>query len=86
MKGTKKLFTAKFFFKGQIEGQKVNIWLLKCGFWVGATANLPKRDDIYAQLTRGAFIINDFLQNPHFSRRKGLIVSFALEKLYVFYF
>jgi hypothetical protein len=43
---------------------------LKCGFrhhfWVGATANPPKSDEIYAQLTRGAFIINDFLQNPHF--------------------
>ena len=35
-------------------------------FWVGATANPPKSDDRYAQLTRGAFIINDFLQNPHF--------------------
>ena len=35
-------------------------------FWMGATAtaNPPKRDDRYAQLTRGAFIINDFLQNP----------------------
>ena len=31
-----------------------------------ATANPPKSDDRYAQLTRGAFIINDFLQNPHF--------------------
>ena len=35
-------------------------------FWVGATANPPKSDDSYAQLTRGAFIMNDFLQNPHF--------------------
>ena len=32
-----------------------------------ATANPPKSDDRYAQLTRGAFVINDFLQNPHFS-------------------
>ena len=36
-------------------------------FWIGATANPPKSDDKYAQLTRGAFIINDFLRNPHFS-------------------
>ena len=36
-------------------------------FWLGATANPPKSDDRCAQLTRGAFIINDFLQNPHFS-------------------
>ena len=35
-------------------------------FWVDATANPPKSDDRYAQLTRGAFIINDLLQNPHF--------------------
>ena len=34
---------------------------------MGATANLPKSDDRYAQLTRGAIIINDFLHNPHFS-------------------
>ena len=34
---------------------------------VGATANPPKSDDRYAQLTRGAFIINEFLQNPHFN-------------------
>ena len=27
----------------------------------------PKSDDRYAQLTRGTFIINDFLQNPHFN-------------------
>ena len=31
----------------------------------------PKSDDRYAQLTRGAFIINDFLQNPHFSAEKN---------------
>ena len=37
-------------------------------FWVGATANPPKSDDRYAQLTRGVFIINDFLQNPHFNK------------------
>ena len=30
--------------------------------------NPSKRDDRYAQLTRGAFIINDFLQNPNFSK------------------
>ena len=48
--------------------KKSNLWepfwifKLKC-----ATANPPKSDDRYAQLTRGAFIINDFLQNPHFS-------------------
>ena len=35
-------------------------------FWVGATANPPKSDDRYAHLTRGALIINDFLQNPDF--------------------
>jgi hypothetical protein len=29
----------------------------------------PKSDDDrYAQLTRGAFITNDFLRNPHFSK------------------
>ena len=33
---------------------------------MGATANPPKSDDRYAQLTRSAFIRNDFLQNPHF--------------------
>ena len=36
-------------------------------FLLGATANPPKSDDRYAQLTRGAFMINDFLQNPPFS-------------------
>ena len=36
-------------------------------FWMGAIANPPKNEDIYAQLTRGAFLINDFLQNPHFN-------------------
>ena len=35
-------------------------------FWISATANPPKSDDRYAELTRGAFMINDFLQNPHF--------------------
>ena len=34
---------------------------------MGATANPPKSDDRYAQLTRGAFIINDFLRNPRFN-------------------
>ena len=34
---------------------------------MGATANPPKSDDRYAQLTRGVFIKNHFLQNPHFS-------------------
>ena len=38
-------------------------------FWVGATANPPKSDDIYVQLTRGAFILNDFIQNPHFRQQ-----------------
>ena len=38
-------------------------------FWVGATANPPKSDDRYVQLTRGAFIINDVLQNPHFKKQ-----------------
>ena len=51
---------------------------LKCGFckklfvmnapllvsW--AYLHPPKSDDRYAQLTRGAFITIDFLQNPHF--------------------
>ena len=31
-----------------------------------ATANQPKSDDRYAQLTKGAVIINSFLQNLHF--------------------
>ena len=35
---------------------------------MGATANPPKSDDRYAQLTNGAFITNDFLRNPHFSK------------------
>ena len=39
-------------------------------FWVGATANPPNSDDRHAQLTRCAFIIDDFLQNPHFSNFK----------------
>ena len=30
----------------------------------------------YAQLTRGAFIINDFLQNPHFSFFNHLLNSY----------
>ena len=37
---------------------------------VSATANPPKSDDKYAQLTIGAFIMNDFLQNPHFKWNK----------------
>ena len=41
-------------------------------FWVGATANPPKSDDRYAQLSRGEFIINDFLQNPHFTTNPTL--------------
>ena len=40
---------------------------------MGATANPPKSDDIYVQLTRGAFISNDFIQNPHF--RQQIIFS-----------
>ena len=32
-----------------------------------AVAHPPKSDDRYAQLTRGAFIINDSLQNPNFN-------------------
>ena len=44
-------------------------------FWVGETAIPPKSDDTYAQLTRGAFIINDFLQNPHFSQVYVWIMS-----------
>ena len=77
---TQKIIHSQIFFKDQIEGQKVNIWPLKCGFWVGAKANPPKSDDIYAQLTRGAFIINDFLQNPHFNNFLGLMV----EQVYIF--
>ena len=34
---------------------------------VGLLLHPPKSNDIYAQLTRGAFITNDFLWNPHFS-------------------
>ena len=34
---------------------------------MGLLLHPPKSDDRYAQLTRGAFIINDFLRNPHFS-------------------
>ena len=54
-----------------MEGQEKKIMPIKCGFhnksftmnaplvsW--ETANPPKSDDRYAQLTRGAFIINDF--------------------------
>ena len=37
------------------------------GLWVGATANPPKSDDWKWELTRGAFIINGFLRNSHFS-------------------
>ena len=33
-------------------------------FSVDATANPPKINDRYTQMTRGAFIVNDFLQNP----------------------
>ena len=33
---------------------------------VGLLLHPPKSDDRYAQLTRGGFIINDFLLNPHF--------------------
>ena len=33
---------------------------------VGLLLHPPKSDDKYAQLTRGAFIINDFLRNSHF--------------------
>ena len=40
---------------------------------MGAKANPPKSDDRYAQLTRGAFIINDFLQNPHFRKESDVI-------------
>ena len=29
----------------------------------------PKRNDRYAQLTRGSFKINNFLRNPHFRSR-----------------
>ena len=36
-------------------------------FWVGATENPPKSEDGNGQLTRVAFKINDFLQNPHLS-------------------
>ena len=32
-----------------------------------ATSNPTESEHRYVQLTRGAFIINDFLQNPHFS-------------------
>ena len=34
--------------------------------------NSKPSDDRYAQPTRGAFIINDFLQNPHFKNRDYL--------------
>ena len=33
---------------------------------MGLLLHPPKSDDKYAQLTRGAFIINDFLRNSHF--------------------
>ena len=50
-------------------------------FWVGATANPSKSDDKYAQLTKGAFVINDFLQNPHISMTK-LVEHTLREKTY----
>ena len=34
--------------------------------WMGLQLHPPKNDDRYAQLTRGAFTINDFLRNSHF--------------------
>ena len=39
---------------------------------VGFLLHPPKSDDRYAQLTRGGFIINDFLRNPHFKKRPSL--------------
>ena len=41
--------------------------MIKEGLPPSVIANPPKSDDRYAQLTRGAFIINDYLQNPHFN-------------------
>ena len=34
-----------------------------------STANPPKSDDRYAQLNRGAFMIDYLLQNPHYCDR-----------------
>ena len=50
-------------------------------FWVGSTANPPKSDYRYAQLIRGAFIINDFLQNPHLSKNLQIPFSDSLRKI-----
>ena len=37
---------------------------------VGLLLHPPKSDDIYAQLTRGTLITNDFLRNLHFKKPK----------------
>ena len=61
--------TNNFVYKKSAQYRKY-IWSIEhiCHhLWVGATANPPQSDDRYAQLTRGAFKINDFLLNPHFS-------------------
>jgi hypothetical protein len=47
--------------------------------FVSDTANPPKSDDRYAQLTRGALIINDFLQNPHIGQTFGQTISYGLK-------
>ena len=57
----------------QLIEQLLNCGFRKKSFIMNAPANPPNSDDRYAQLTRGAFIINDFLQNPHFS---GLKIRF----------
>ena len=44
-------------------------------FWMGLLLHPPKKDDKYAQLTRGVFIINDFLQN-------GLISDISMIKIF----
>ena len=49
--------------------------------WVGATEEPPKSDDRYVQFTTGAFIINDFLQNPYFSKNLQIPFSDSIMKI-----
>ena len=46
----------------------------------GLLLHPPKSDDRYAQLTRGAFILNDFLQNSPF--RTCFFSKFEINYLY----
>ena len=65
------------------------IWQVRVHTWwiiiwvICRETNLKKKRSVrYAQRTRGAFIINDFLRNPHFSSFLGVaIILIEMEKV-----